>query len=121
MFDLPGVAYFVSRVPCAATITPDSLKAMAGEIARSASLILPGLSADVMAFGCTSGSLFIGPETVHARIIVHESAGPEPDCRIGIQTLKAGDIQQSGSWLALPALGWREFKITSIRSASDLE
>ncbi len=68
MFDLPGVACFVNRLPCAAAITPDSLKAMEGEIARSASLILPGLSVDVMAFGCTSGSLFIGPKTVHARI-----------------------------------------------------
>ena len=68
IFDLPGVACFVNRLPCAETITPDSLKAMEGEITRSAGLILPKLSVDVMAFGCTSGSLFIGPQTVHARI-----------------------------------------------------
>ena len=75
IFDLPGVACFVNRLPCAAAITPDSLKAMAGEITRSAGLILPQLSVDVMAFGCTSGSLYIGPETVHTRIKkVHPNA-----------------------------------------------
>ncbi|MDJ0818945.1 MAG: hypothetical protein QNJ58_22230 [Desulfobacterales bacterium] len=68
IFDLPGVACFVNRLPCAAAIKPDSLKAMESEITRSAGLILPQLLVDVMAFGCTSGSLLIGPETVHARI-----------------------------------------------------
>jgi hypothetical protein len=32
IFDLPGVACFVNRLPCAATITPDSLKSMESEI-----------------------------------------------------------------------------------------
>ena len=68
IIDLPGVACFVNRLPCAASITPDSLKAMEDEISRSAALILPQLSVDVMAFGCTSGSLLIGPKIVNARM-----------------------------------------------------
>ena len=68
IFDLPGVACFANRLPCAAAITPASLKAMEGEIARAARLILPELSVSVMAFGCTSGSLLIGPDIVRARI-----------------------------------------------------
>ncbi|CAB1060047.1 hypothetical protein D1BOALGB6SA_4812 [Olavius sp. associated proteobacterium Delta 1] len=68
IFDLPGVACFVNRLPCDATISPDSLKAMESEILRAASLILPDLSVDVMAFGCTSGSLFIGSKKVHELI-----------------------------------------------------
>ncbi|MCP4623050.1 MAG: Asp/Glu racemase [bacterium] len=68
IFDLPGVACFVNRLPCAATITPDTLKAMESEITRAAGLILPESLVDVMAYGCTSGSLFIGPETIHKLI-----------------------------------------------------
>ncbi len=74
IFDLPGVACFVNRLPCAATITPDTLKAMESEITRAASLILPELSVDVMAYGCTSGSLFIGPEAVHE--LIHQAHTP---------------------------------------------
>ena len=86
IFDLPGVACFVNRLPCAATITPESLKAMKSEIARAASLILPGLSVDVIAYGCTSGSLFIGPETVHGSI---QQAHPDAICTTPIEAATA--------------------------------
>ena len=86
IFDLPGVACFVNRLPCAATITPDSLQAMEGEIARAAGLILPELSVDVMAYGCTSGSLFIGPESIHE--LIH-TAHPRTTCTTPIEAAKA--------------------------------
>jgi len=86
IFDLPGVACFVNRLPCAATITPDSLQAMEGEITRAASLILPQLSVDVMAYGCTSGSLFIGPEKVHE--LVH-MAHPNTTCTTPVEAAAA--------------------------------
>jgi maleate isomerase len=82
IFDLPGVACYVNRIPCAAAITADTLVAMEGEIARSAGLILPQISVDVMAFGCTSGSLLIGPATVHARI---KAAHPDALCTTPIE------------------------------------
>ena len=86
MFDLPGVAFFVNRLPCAPNITPETLKAMQSEIARSAGLILPGRSVDVMAYGCTSGSLFIGPETVHA--LIHKE-NPHTVCTTPIEAATA--------------------------------
>ena len=86
LFDLPGVACFVNRLPCAATITPANLKAMEGEIARAANLILPELSVDVMAYGCMSGSLFIGPAAVHE--LIH-TAHPHTICTTPIEAASA--------------------------------
>jgi len=84
--DLPGVACFVNRLPCAATITPESLQAMEKEIARAAGLILPGLSVNVMAYGCTSGSLLIGPDSVHD--LIH-TAHPRTICTTPIEAATA--------------------------------
>ena len=86
IFDLPGVGCFVNRLPCDPEITPKALKAMENEIARAASLILPELSVNVMAYGCTSGSLFIGPENVHARI---HKAHPHTVCTTPIEAATA--------------------------------
>ena len=86
IFNLPGVACFVNRLPCAAMITPDTLKAMEREIAGAASLILPESSVDVMAYGCTSGSLFIGPDKVHKLI---RQAHPNAICTTPIEAATA--------------------------------
>ena len=86
IFDLPGVAGFVNRLPCAAAITPATLKAMEGEITRAAGLIMPGLSVDVMAYGCTSGSLFIGPATIHK--LIHKTH-PHTLCTTPIEAATA--------------------------------
>ena len=77
IFDLPGVAFFESRIYCSPTITLDALKEMEGNIPQATSLILPGLKLDVVAYGCTSGAMHIGKETVHAKI--HE-ARPDVLC-----------------------------------------
>jgi len=71
MLDLPGVAFYESRIFNDAEITPESLAKMEGRIAGSVDLIMPGDPLDVVAYGCTSGAMVIGPENVHARI--HES------------------------------------------------
>jgi len=68
IFDLPEVAFYVNRLYCASNITPETLKAMEGEISRAAALLLPSLPMNVIAYGCTSGTLFIGAEEIHARI-----------------------------------------------------
>ena len=86
IFDLPGVACFVNRLPCDATITPETLQAMAGEISRAAGLILPELSVDVMAYGCTSGSLFIGAEAIHE--LIH-TPHPQTICTTPIEAAMA--------------------------------
>lgn len=42
-------------------VTPEALKEMAKEVERAA-LLLSMAEVDVIAFGCTSGSLIMGPE-----------------------------------------------------------
>ena len=86
IFNLPGVACFVTRLPCSATISPATLKAMKKEIPRAASLILPNLPVDVMAYGCTSGSLFIGPSVVQG--LIH-TAHPATICTTPIEAATA--------------------------------
>jgi maleate isomerase len=68
LLDLPGVAFYESRILNDAAITPETLKRMEARLAEAASLILPGLPLDVVAFGCTSASMVIGEERVFERI-----------------------------------------------------
>lgn len=71
MLDIPGVAVYESRIFNDAEINPETLAAMEGRIAESTRVILPGAHLDVVAYGCTSGAMVIGPRNVHARI--HEA------------------------------------------------
>jgi maleate isomerase len=56
----PGVAFYESRIPNSAQITPETLKEMETLITDRTEVILPGLPLDVVAFGCTSASMVIG-------------------------------------------------------------
>ncbi len=71
MLDIPGVAFYESRIHNDAEVTPETLAAMEGRIAECTRVILPEDPMDVVAYGCTSGAMVIGPENVHARI--HEA------------------------------------------------
>lgn len=68
LLNLPGVAFYESRIYNDTTITPETLQAMEDKIGPAAALILPGIDLDVVAFGCTSASMVIGEEGVFARI-----------------------------------------------------
>jgi len=68
MLDIPGVAFYESRIYNDSEISAQTLAAMEARIADSTRLILPEDPMDVVAYGCTSGAMIIGPETVHARI-----------------------------------------------------
>ena len=68
IMQLDGVALYQSRLYNSADINPQSLAAMEKDIAPAVSLILPGQRMDVVAFGCTSGAMVIGEETVFKRI-----------------------------------------------------
>ena len=68
MLDLPGVAFYESRIYCENIVTPEALSAMEPKIGPSAALILPGMPLDVVAFGCTSASMIIGESRVFDRI-----------------------------------------------------
>ena len=68
LLDLPGVAFYESRILNEAAITPATLKAMEARLTAAAEVILPGLPLDVVAFGCTSAAMVIGEAQVFARI-----------------------------------------------------
>ena len=68
LLDLPGVAFYESRLLNEAAITPATLAAMETRLTQATEVILPGLPLDVIAFGCTSASMVIGEEQVFARI-----------------------------------------------------
>jgi len=84
---LPGVDYYVSRIGCAASITPQTLVAMQGDIEHGAALLLPGLRLDVIGFTCTSGTMVIGEEQVFERI---RNARPGVACTSPITGALAG-------------------------------
>ncbi|MDP6814860.1 MAG: Asp/Glu racemase, partial [Alphaproteobacteria bacterium] len=64
----PGVAFYESRIPNSAQITPETLREMEALIADRTEVILPDLHLDVVAFGCTSAAMVIGEEQVFAQI-----------------------------------------------------
>ena len=74
LLDLPGVAFYESRIANSPDINPTTLKAMEAGLTDCAARILPGVDLDVVAYGCTSGAMVIGDEAVAARI---HAARPE--------------------------------------------
>jgi maleate isomerase len=68
LLDVPGVAFYESRIVNDAAITPATLAAMEARLTQATEVILPGLPLDVVAFGCTSAAMVIGEEQVFARI-----------------------------------------------------
>ncbi len=74
---LPDVALYESRHACDLEVNPETLKAMESEIAPATELLVPGSGLDVVAYGCTSGGMVIGDETVFARI---REARPDVAC-----------------------------------------
>ena len=72
-----GVALYANRIPMPEVVTVDTLIGMRDHIAATTELIVPFSNIDVVAFGCTSGSMAIGPETVEAK--VHEA---KPDVAV---------------------------------------
>ncbi|MDH3690291.1 MAG: Asp/Glu racemase [Gammaproteobacteria bacterium] len=66
-----GVALYTNRIPMAKVATVETLREMERNITRTVEGLVPEDHLDVIAFGCTSGTMAIGPETVSARI--HET------------------------------------------------
>jgi len=66
--DVPDVGVFSTRVPMSADVTPQSLAAMGDHLDFAARNLLPGSPLDAIAFSCTSGTVAIGLDRVHATI-----------------------------------------------------
>ena len=87
MLRIDGVAFYESRIANAAEINSATLAEMERGMAAAAGVILPGVKLDVVAYGCTSGTVVIGEETVFRRI---REARPGVACTTPITAAIAG-------------------------------
>lgn len=70
------IEVFTNRVLYLNPMTSENLLAMAGDIERAASGILPGLGVDVAIYGCTSGTAVIGYDRIRELIQKSHPAAP---------------------------------------------
>ncbi len=61
---VPGIGIYGNRIPMAKRVDLSTLGAMADGITEAAALIMPNDDLDVVAYGCTSGAMTIGPDRV---------------------------------------------------------
>jgi maleate isomerase len=87
IFQIDGVALYESRIANSAEINPTTLAAMEADLSKAAAVIRPGPPLDVVAYGCTSGTVVIGEDKVFRRI--HE-AWPNVQCTTPITGAIAG-------------------------------
>lgn len=92
---LDGVAFFESRIMNSADINPETLAAMEADLTSCTAVIRPGERLDVVAYGCTSGGMVIGPPRVAERI---HAARPESKATTPIlavlEGLRAMDVKR---------------------------
>ena len=87
VFRIDGVAFYETRILNAPDINPTTLAEMEKGMAAAAAAILPGIPLDVVAYGCTSGTVVIGEERVFERI---REARPGVACTTPITGAIAG-------------------------------
>jgi maleate isomerase len=87
IFRVDGVAFYETRILNAPDINPTTLAEMEKGMAAAAAAILPGIPLDVVAYGCTSGTVVIGEERVFERI---REARPGVACTTPITGAIAG-------------------------------
>ncbi|MEX1108308.1 MAG: aspartate/glutamate racemase family protein [Dongiaceae bacterium] len=87
IFKIDGVAFYETRIVNAPDINPTTLAQMEKGMAAAAAAILPGIPLDVVAYGCTSGTVVIGEERVFERI---REARPGVACTTPITGAIAG-------------------------------
>jgi maleate isomerase len=95
--NIPGVAFYESRIPNSPDITPETLQAMEDHISDRAAVILPGVQLDVIAYCCTSGAMVIGENKVFDRI--HDGrpeAEPTTPITAAFSAFKALGIKRIG-------------------------
>jgi maleate isomerase len=77
LMPLDQIALYHSRIHNDSQITPETLATMDTRITECASLLVPGMPLDVVAYGCTCASVLMGDEAVFERI---HAARPDVDC-----------------------------------------
>jgi maleate isomerase len=68
---------YISRIAFPPEVTVETLGAMREDMTRAAALLLPGGRLDVIAYGCTTGTMVIGEDEVFARL---RKARPDVRC-----------------------------------------
>jgi len=96
IYGIDGVALYESRIPNSPQINAQTLAEMEQGMTAATAVILPGVTLDVVAYGCTSGTVVIGEDKVFARI---REARPGVACTTpitagieGLKRLGAGRI-----------------------------
>jgi maleate isomerase len=64
IFNLSGVALYQSRILTDISVNQKTLLAMKVRLEDAVQMILPGMPLDVVAYGCTSASMLIGPSRI---------------------------------------------------------
>ncbi len=95
-----GVGLHFTRAPIPDSITLETLRAQADDLAQAAANILPDGSLDVICYACTSGSLVIGEDRVFAEL------------RKGAPTAKPTSLI-TGVMAALRAVGARRIAVAT--------
>ena len=95
--NIPGVAFYESRIPNSPDITPETLQAMEDHISDRAAVILPGVQLDVVAYCCTSGTMIIGENRVFEKIYTgRPEAEPTTPITAAFSAFKALGIKRIG-------------------------
>jgi maleate isomerase len=74
-----GVIVLASRVLLAGPISPQKLGHMLTKLPQALSVLMPDDRLDVLAFGCTSGAMAIGPEKIVAVVTADRPGLPVTD------------------------------------------
>lgn len=93
-----GVGVFTTRVPMSPVVTPESVAELKNHLSGAVQLLVPTSPLDVVAFGCTAGSIASGLDNVRRSL----SAG-----RPGVKT--SNPIEAAGD--ALRSLGARRISL----------
>lgn len=91
----PGLGVFTTRIEMDSVASPDSLAGLKKHLEGAARLLVPDSRLDVVAFGCTSGSIAIGLDNVE-QIIGKARHGVKVATPIGaaVKALKALDARR---------------------------
>ncbi|MDC0399904.1 Asp/Glu racemase [Alphaproteobacteria bacterium] len=93
---IEGIQIYTTRIPMEPEVTPKSLHGMKQLLTNAAKTLLPGVSFDVIAYGCTSASVIIGEKEIGEAIqIAHPDVAittPITACLAALKTLNATRI-----------------------------
>ena len=117
IFAAEDVALYVSRVPSAPDVTPETLATMADELPRAAGLLPPSLHFDAIGYGCTSGATIIGPDRVADLVRGASNVGgvtnPLSAVLAGLTALKARRVAMVTPYIESVTAPMREVLIAS--------